>query len=244
MFEQAGRLAVKPGWQFDQGPGCWEDRNCVSLSLEWPAEESVCNHQCCRLELGVDRLGHLVVHLEVRRIVAAVVVHLGKIDLVEDPRRVKDKLASIPSTTCFTMRKVKINELVRIRPELTGMVTAGIGLESGIVTGMMYMQVVVMHSRDWVTDILPVRRVHLAVVHGVAVAVVAARRAVDMVEVMRRALEAPEADCMAKMVVADMEVEESMPVGPQGQGHSVAQGVSSLLPRLSVTRKLAHVVCI
>lgn len=122
------------------------------------------------------------------------------------------------------MREMKINELVRIRPELAGMVTAGIGLEPGIVTGMMYMQVVVMHSRGWVTGILPARRAHLAVVHGAAVAVVAARMAVDMVEAMRQALEAPEADYTAKMAVAGMEVEESTPVGPPGPGHSVAQG--------------------
>lgn len=86
MFEQAGQLAVKPGWQFDQEPGCWEDRNCVSLSLGWPAEEAVCNHLRYQPELGVDRLDRLEVH-RVRHIVAAAVVHLGRgIDLVEVPR--------------------------------------------------------------------------------------------------------------------------------------------------------------
>lgn len=107
---------------------------------------------------------------------------------------------------------MKINELVHIRLDRIGIGAADIAighidLGPDIATDMKYTQAGVAHILDWVSDILLALTAHLAAGHVAVVAGAVARTVAGKVEVMRRVLEAQEADYMVKMVAEDKEVE-------------------------------------
>jgi hypothetical protein len=86
MFVQVVQLVVWPGWQFDRGQGCLEDRSCVVLSLGWSAVGAACSRLRCQLVPGVDRQGrlegrlegHLEVHQGLHIVAVVAVGRLGK----------------------------------------------------------------------------------------------------------------------------------------------------------------------